>query len=178
MIKVGEIRRGKEIGGYGKGSDYQRFIWHACVGCGKERWVMLRKGKPSSLKCYSCGNKGNKSNWKGGRLISSAGYVFLFIEPDNFFYPMANKGATTTRGGRYIQEHRLVVAKALGRCLRRREIVHHKHAKYPAGSIEDKQDNRYPENLELVSDNRHNQITILEYRIKNLEDRLSKYEKV
>ena len=46
-----------------------------------------------------------------------------------------------------------------------RQRVHHKHTKYPAGSIEDKQDNRYPENLQLVSDIGHNQITILEKKI-------------
>ncbi|GAH73274.1 unnamed protein product, partial [marine sediment metagenome] len=66
------------------------------------------------------------------------------------------------------REHRLVVAKALGRNLHPWEIVHHKHAKYPAGSIEDKQDNRYPENLQLVSDDRHKQITILERKIDKL----------
>ena len=69
----------------------------------------------------------------------------------------------------YLREHRLVVAQALGRCLQSWEIVHHKGAKFPKGSIEDKQDNRYPENLQLVSDDRHLQITILEIKIKNLE---------
>lgn len=69
----------------------------------------------------------------------------------------------------YVPEHRLVVAKCLGRCLQLWELVHHKHSRYPAGSIEDKQDNRYPENLQLVTDDRHKQITILEHRIKKLE---------
>ncbi len=69
----------------------------------------------------------------------------------------------------YVFEHRLVVAKALGRNLHSWEIAHHKHAKYPAGSKEDKADNRYPENLQLVSDDRHTQISILEAKIKRLE---------
>jgi len=51
-------------------------------------------------------------------------------------------------------------------------VAGHKHAKYPAGSIEDKQDNRYPENLQLLSDIGHNQITRLEKRIKYLENKI------
>ena len=65
------------------------------------------------------------------------------------------------------------MAKHLGRNLHRWELVHHKHTKYPAGSIEDKQDNRI-ENLQLVSDDRHNQITLMERRIKYLEEKLIK----
>jgi len=69
-----------------------------------------------------------------------------------------------------------VVAKALGRNLHRWEIVHHKHAKYPAGSIEDRQDNRYPENLQLVQEMQHNQITMFEKRIRHLEQRVTLLE--
>jgi len=81
---------------------------------------------------------------------------------DDFFYPMTGSNG-------YVFEHRLVVAKALGRCLHLWEIVHHKGAKYPKGSREDKADNRYPENLQLVSDDKHKQITIMENRINHLE---------
>ncbi len=35
---LGELKRGKEIGKVGK------FIWLACVDCGKERWVEIKKG--------------------------------------------------------------------------------------------------------------------------------------
>ncbi len=107
--------------------------------------------------------------WKGGRFISGYGYVEIRLFPDDFFYQMASR-----RG--YVKEHRLVVAKALGRCLQSWEIVHHKHTQYPAGSVEDKQDNRYPQNLQLVTDDRHKQITILENKIARLVKRLSKYE--
>ena len=65
-----------------------------------------------------------------------------------------------------------MVAKALGRCLQSWEIVHHKGVKFPKGSIENKQDNRYPENLQLVNEGQHNQITILERKIRALETRV------
>ena len=71
----------------------------------------------------------------------------------DFFYQMANKNG-------YVLEHRLVMARYLERNLHRWEIVHHKN------HIRD--DNRI-ENLQLVSDNRHKQITMLENRIKYLE---------
>lgn len=73
------------------------------------------------------------------------------LQPDNFFFPMTGHDG-------YVFEHRLVVAKALGRCLQCWEIVHHKH-----GYAKD--DNRYPETLQLVTDDRHKQITILEKKI-------------
>ena len=82
---------------------------------------------------------------------------------------MANSGG-------YVPEHRLIVAKALGRCLHSWEIVHHKHTKYPAGSIEDKQDNRYPENLQLVSDLGHKQITFFERELEKQAKRITLLE--
>lgn len=106
------------------------------------------------------------ANWKGGRHKTAKGYIMCFVEKDDFFYPM-----TTTK--ERILEHRLIMAKSLGRCLHRWEIVHHKHTRYPAGSIEDKQDNRI-ENLQLVTDDRHTQITLLENRIRILELKIQK----
>ena len=102
--------------------------------------------------------------WKGG-YTTRRGYKLIKLYPDDFFYPMAPVNG-------YVLEHRLVVAKALGRCLQPWEIVHHKHDQYPAGSIEDKQDNRYPENLQLISDLGHKQLTVLECRLTRLEKKV------
>ena len=169
MPEVGEIKRGREIG---KAGDSHKHMWVACETCGKERWVMLRNGELASKICIYCaGKKASKSptmrgkenhhpNWKGGRIVGSRGYIAVKLYPDDFFYPMVDRHG-------YVLEHRLVMARFLGRCLHRWEIIHHKN------HIKD--DNR-TENLQLVSDDRHKQITVLERRIKYLEDKIRKLE--
>jgi len=97
-------------------------------------------------------NPAYKCGWK----INKNGYKEILIQPDDFFYPMVKKDG-------YVLEHRLVMARSLGRNLHRWEIVHHRNGK--------RQDNR-TENLQLVSSNKHDQFTILETRIKQLEARV------
>jgi hypothetical protein len=172
MPELGEIRGGVQIGFRQHG----KFIWQACEDCGKERWVALSKATYMPC-CFKCAIRRNTKagiykrsaekghNWKGGIAWTSRGYLSVCLcQGDEFFRPMA------TGRGRVLQ-HRLVMAQFLGRCLQRWEIVHHKGVKYPQGSIENKQDNRI-ENLQLVTDDRHKQITILEQRIKHLENRV------
>jgi len=170
MPQLGEIRTAQEAGFKG----WTKRIWSACEKCGKERWVILKRdGNPKFRMCRKCCGSlilgrasGEKhGQWKGGR-FSQQGYVMVRVYPDDFFYPMASKSG-------YVLEHRLVVAKALGRCLQRWELVHHKGVKYPKGSVENKQDNRYPENLQLVQEMQHSQITILENRIRFLEKQMA-----
>jgi len=157
MPEIGEIRKSNEIGRSG----YNKCIWQACVDCGKERWVQfnVKKEAPIDIRCHLCSISGSlASNWKGGRNKDGRGYIRVKLQPDGFFYSMAGKGGL-------VFEHRLVAAKALGRCLQPWEIVHHKE-----GFAKD--DNRYPKTLQLVTDDRHKQITILENRIKRLEQRI------
>lgn len=162
--KIGEIKRGHELGYV----DTHKKIWIPCVDCGGARWVTVRMGKPESLRCRKCRSKcfsikyiGEKSSWwKGGKKKDSDGYIQVKIYSSDFFYPMAKSGG-------YIKEHRLVMAKHLGRCLHRWEIVHHRN------HIRD--DNRI-ENLQLVTDTRHNQITILENEILSLKKRVTLLE--
>jgi len=174
MPQLGDIQRCCDRGLRSR----NKSIWLACPDCGKERWVGYQKYQPSSSRCRVCQNKGRigelrekNALWKGGRYEREDGYIRLRIYPDNFFYSMSNPVKGENCGT--ILEHRLVVAKALGRCLQIWEIIHHKGDKYPKGSKEDKQDNRYPENLQLVTDDRHNQITLLENKIKRLEKRVT-----
>jgi hypothetical protein len=137
MAKIGEIKRAKELGYKVKRGNGKLMIWSACQVCGKERWVELKDGKGESLYCHACASFkykrfGEKNPfWKGRKL--QAGYVHIKVYPNDFYHSMATKDG-------YVPEHRLVMAKHLGRCLQLWERVHHKNG--------DRDDNRL-ENLEL-----------------------------
>lgn len=162
MLEIGEIKTAKELGVAG-GHKRQ---WVVCPQCTQGRWVILTAIKRQDFTglCHQCNAsvRGGNRIKSGYRWVNSNGYVLVKLQPDDFFYSMTGKDG-------YVLEHRLVVAQALGRCLHSWELVHHKGVKYPKGSKEDKADNRYPENLQLVTDDRHRQITILENKIKRLK---------
>lgn len=75
--------------------------------------------------------------WKGGKLTRGLGYVYIYMPG----HPNA-----TAYKGKYIAEHRFVMANKIGRPLRNDEIVHHINGK--------KDDNRI-ENLELLTNKTH-----------------------
>lgn len=181
MPKLGEIRKAKEIG-YVAGNGNGKFIWHACAGCEKERWVALREGKPKSAKCKSCASRGIDAQWENNRGLRPEGYMQVILDKDDFFYPMSRHGC--------VLEHRLIMAKSLGRLLHSYELVHHKNG------VRD--DNRI-ENLEITMrglhivdhhkgyqdgfakgliDGQNKQIQVLSNRIRFLEWQLSDTEKV
>ena len=62
--------------------------------------------------------------WKGGRVSTEDGYILALVYPDDPFYPMGQ--IKTDSSGRYVLEHRLVLARHLGRVLSEDETVHHK----------------------------------------------------
>jgi len=119
-------------------------ILHRCLQCSREAWVpvprirrQLKLGQLTGL-CRPCSSAKTAQrhplshlsgtgcpNWRGGRYLVN-GYVHIWT------------GDGPYRG--YDREHRVVLAKSLGRPLRSDEVVHHKNG--------NRQDNRL-ENLEL-----------------------------
>jgi len=114
-------------------------------------------------------------NWKGGHQIRPDGYISIQLQPSDPYYRMANE-----RG--CVLEHRLTVARTVGRCLLSEEVVHHING--------NKSDNRI-ENLELLPnlashlpyiilqiqvgdlkrqiDKQNEQIRLLQWRVRELE---------
>lgn len=64
--------------------------------------------------------------WRGGRVINDDGYVLVLVYPDDPYYCMGQVKGAGADGGRYVLEHRLVMARKLGRPLFEYETVHHK----------------------------------------------------
>lgn len=134
-----------------------RVVWSACPECGREKWVPLKwdghlcvpcnarlvfgpKGQAairgSKRPAQSEGQRGAQNRmWRGGRHVMGRGYVCAWVAPDD-----ALGQAMAQRGGRYVLEHRLVMARAIGRPLKPYEEVHHRNGR---------RDDNHIENLEL-----------------------------
>ena len=113
-----------------------------CKECDKQRWVRASRGEPVPALCEDCSKRSRRGveagYWKGGRL-KVGGYIRAWLAPDDAFFSMAD-----SKG--YVAEHRLVMARYLGRPLDDSEIVHH------VNGVKD--DNRL-ENLCLTTKSTH-----------------------
>ncbi|RLI55074.1 MAG: hypothetical protein DRP09_10970 [Candidatus Thorarchaeota archaeon] len=121
-----------------------------CPICKEKRWVDKYAFKKMKTKqCGSCTarlllEKHRKENergpgWRGGRSKTKQGYIRIWIEKEDEYIEMAG------RDGRAL-EHRLVMAKHVGRLLKRNEIIHHKDGNRANNKIE---------NLELLTRKNH-----------------------
>ena len=73
------------------------------------------------------------SMWQGGRMDDGQGYIKVWVEADSTMSSMRD-------GAGYIKEHRLVLARKIGRPLLASETVHH---------IDGNRSNNTPDNLQL-----------------------------
>lgn len=81
---------------------------------------LRRAGVPLRPKGFRCGDAHH--GWVGGKVSAAGGYVLVLIHKDDPYFCMAVKKMDSAM---YVLEHRLVMARHLGRPLRRSETVHH-----------------------------------------------------
>jgi hypothetical protein len=74
----------------------------------------------------------NHGNWRGGRSVDRNGYIKIWIEPNSPYFGWAGPRSD-------VSEHRLVMAKHLGRPLLKSETVHHIDRDSSNNSIENLQ---------------------------------------
>ena len=137
-MKSNNIVTASDLGRNYRYPNSYKFIWHACEKCGKERYVQIIKGKPRSIICAHCSGiiaARRAQAKKPGKHRNAYGYILVAISADDTYASMRQKNGS-------VFEHRIVMARYLGRPLTPTEKVHHKNG------IRD--DNRI-ENLELVS---------------------------
>jgi transposase len=113
---------------------------------GLSQAAVSRIMRNAGIKTREVVSRGHHGMWRGGRQ-KIGGYFQIIIDRDDPMFVMANSLG-------YVMEHRLVMARHLGRPLERTETVHHING--------DRQDNRI-ENLQ-VRHGRHGKGVVLRCR--------------
>jgi hypothetical protein len=176
--EVGDIRYNWEINKKGRSIKY---VYAECSVCKKRKWVEIYSYRKTlilrkSFMCQKCGSSSlnrrtliaNTDNplWKMGVEYANK-YRLVYISIDSTYSSMI--GYKRNKHGGYIKEHRLIMAMYLGRCLQSWEVVHHKNHIRDDNSLE---------NLELMVNNEHHVLTILENKVKYLEDDIKEQSKL
>ena len=114
---------------------YKQTEEHKRKHSGENHYLYGKKHSSGTIKKMSEVKLGeNNPNWNGGEKNHN-GYMYL-LKPD---CPCSdNQG--------YISEHRYIAYKALGRCLKRNEVLHH---------IDEDRTNNLHENLLICSNSYH-----------------------
>ena len=100
--------------GYGRGMTQSRIASDLGISQAGVSVVLKRNGVATRR-----GRGEHSSHWKGGRRIDCDGYVNVWMSENDPFSKLMRKGDS------YVLEHRLVMARSLGRPLEKHESVHH-----------------------------------------------------
>lgn len=137
---MGALKSEPYIGVY-KGSKQQILDWYSsglsmkaiASKIGRSVHVVARRVRAAGLSRPWGGSGHQHSMWAGGRNKAGDGYWKIWISQDDPMASMRGKAG-------YVKEHRLVLARKLGRPILDSETVHH---------IDGDKANNSPENLEL-----------------------------
>lgn len=160
---IGDLATAKSIDRMGRAIQ----IWEACPQCGHERWV---KQNAKGTCCQTCmtppAHFGERNpRWNSTKRTITKSGIRLPITPDHPFFAMAHRCAGK---GYAILEHRLVMAKHLGRILKFWEVVHH---------IDGDNCNNAIDNLLLLPHRAmHSAYTLLQVEMRKLQARVTLLE--